>query len=161
MNLLILLKEPKLKNLSEKKLIFETSADLDGLKTVAERVFAELKVKKAFCLWLDAEMGMGKTTLTNHLLREFGLSERIPVTSPTYTYLNEYFVNNIWIAHLDLYRMSGSENLYDLGLFETRPFSGYIVEWPRAVIDPDPLQPSHILTIRWKQCSREYRLFET
>lgn len=142
----------------EKKSIFEQSASLESLKEIANKVCNEIKELQTFCLWLDGPMGAGKTTLTRYIMRGLGLSEDIPVTSPTYTYLNEYKIGTRWIAHLDLYRLEGSGDLNDLGLTDTRPFSGYIVEWPEAVEDPDPLHATHILEIKATEPSlRQYR----
>ena len=106
--------------------------------------------------------GRRKTTLSRFLLREMGLDEKIPVTSPTYTYINEYNIDGRWLAHLDLYRLVGSADLQDLGISDTRPFSGYIVEWPNAVEDPEPLHPTHILKIEsTKSSCRTYKFYRT
>jgi tRNA threonylcarbamoyladenosine biosynthesis protein TsaE len=145
-----------------KSLIFEKTSNLSSLEKIAKLISAEIIKEDRFCLWLDADMGAGKTTLTRYILRELGLDEKTPVTSPTYTYLNEYKINGKWIAHLDLYRMNGGDDLYELGLSETRPFSGYIVEWPEAVEDPDPLHPTHILNIQALEPSlRSYKFYKT
>jgi tRNA threonylcarbamoyl adenosine modification protein YjeE len=142
------------------KLIFEKTVNEETLANLAENISEELLSVSEFCLWLDAPMGAGKTTLSRYLLRKMGLDEKIPVTSPTYTYINEYNIDGRWLAHLDLYRLEGASDLQDLGIAETRPFSGYIVEWPNAVEDPEPLHPTHILKIEsTKSSCRTYKFY--
>lgn len=144
------------------ELIFERISTEETLHEVAKEISKELMSHKEFCLWLDAPMGAGKTTLSRFLLRGMGLDEKIPVTSPTYTYINEYNIDGRWLAHLDLYRLVGSTDLQDLGIADTRPFSGYIVEWPNAVEDPEPLHPTHILKIEsTKSSCRTYKFYRT
>lgn len=147
--------------LNNKKELSHYQSDLKNLHKVAKSIAQELDRWDNFCLWLSADMGDGKTTFTKYLLVALGLSESTPVVSPTYTYLTEYYVNNKWIAHLDLYRLNGSENLLDLGLSDIRPFTGFIVEWPQAVRDPDPLFPTHVLEITASSpVHRLYHFFE-
>ena len=104
-----------------------------------------------FCLWLQGGLGAGKTTFTGSLLRALGLGDSIPVTSPTYTYMNEYHIPSGlaagWYAHLDLYRAAAGLDVGELGVFDARPFRGLIVEWPEMLADPESLAPTHILRI--------------
>lgn len=98
------------------------------------------------CVWLHGEMGMGKTTLMGHLLRSLGLPDGYPVTSPTFSLVNEYPIGDHYFAHLDLYRISGSG--MDEGLLDHRAFAGVFIEWPTAVDDLDLAYPaSHHLRI--------------
>lgn len=118
-----------------------------------------------FCLWLQGGLGAGKTTLTGYLLRAMGLSPSIPVTSPTYTYMNEYCIPSGesagWYAHLDLYRASSHLDVGELGVFDARPFRGFIVEWPEMLADPESLAPTHVLRIELAEggARRLYELF--
>jgi tRNA threonylcarbamoyl adenosine modification protein YjeE len=100
-----------------------------------------------FCLWLIGGLGAGKTTICGHLLRALGLSPAMPVTSPTFTYVNEYRVGDAWYAHLDLYRCGPQTSLEEFGLVDARPYHGFFVEWPSAVPASPALTPTHILSI--------------
>lgn len=79
-------------------------------------------------LWGD--LGAGKTLFTRGVARGLGVPESIPVTSPTFTLINEY-EGRLPLYHLDLYRLS------DLDELETLPWrdvlfgrGAALVEWP-------------------------------
>ena len=110
-------------------------------------------------------MGSGKTTLTRFILRNLGLSEIIPVTSPTFSYLNEYEINSDLYAHMDLFRADGHFEAEDLGLTGEREFRGYFIEWPTQIAHEPFLNPTHKLKIFYDDgCSdiseRNYEFFE-
>ena len=100
-----------------------------------------------FCLWLTGDLGAGKTTLTGHILRALGLTDAMPVTSPTYTYVNEYRIGPLWYAHLDLYRAGPLLELEELGIVDARHYAGFFVEWPAVVPKNPAIAPTHLLTI--------------
>lgn len=78
-------------------------------------------------LLLHGELGAGKSTFARALIRALGHSG--PVPSPTYTLVEPYEVPAGIIYHVDLYRISGEEELRYLGWTELD--EGFrIVEWP-------------------------------
>ncbi len=126
-------------------LIWEADYSLNELDQCAARILRELP--KPFCLWLEAPMGSGKTTLVGFLLRKLGLSEAIPVQSPTYTLVNEYVIKDRYYAHMDLYRARGGFSLDELGVRDTRTYEGFFIEWPEAAGTAETIEPTHILKI--------------
>lgn len=126
-------------------------------------VVAELdKLGSPFRLWLVGDLGAGKTFIAGHILRAFGLSPRIPVTSPTYTYCNEYQVGEHWFAHIDLYRAGSNLALEDLGLVDARSYNGYLVEWPEQVPAHPVIACDFVLKIEFVgQHERRYSLWQT
>ena len=95
-------------------------------------------------------MGAGKTTTTRAILYALGLPEKVPVLSPTYTYMTEYKLpDTSWIAHLDLYRLSDVSSIEEVGFDDRKKYRGVFVEWPPSIdtIYTDMLKPSHLLKI--------------
>jgi tRNA threonylcarbamoyladenosine biosynthesis protein TsaE len=80
-------------------------------------------------LYLQGNLGAGKTTLARGFLRACGVAG--PVRSPTYTLLEIYEVPTVTVLHLDLYRLQQPDELESLGLREwARPGHVWLIEWP-------------------------------
>ena len=80
------------------------------------------------------DLGAGKTAFTRGLARGLGIKD--PVTSPTYTIVNEYLDGRLPLFHFDMYRLASSEDLWDIG-WEDYLLRGGIcaVEWSENVAD--------------------------
>lgn len=87
-------------------------------------------VGPGWIVFLDGQLGAGKTFLTRSILRALGLPPHIPVTSPTFSLMNEYEVK-FPVVHVDLYRMPESSDISDLDLAEHRETSLLVIEWGR------------------------------
>ena len=97
------------------------------------------------------DLGAGKTAFTRGLARGLGITE--PVTSPTYTIVNEYLGGRLPLFHFDMYRLSSEEDLWDIGWEDYLERGGVCaVEWSENVedalegaiavtIEKDPVQP--------------------
>jgi tRNA threonylcarbamoyladenosine biosynthesis protein TsaE len=80
-------------------------------------------------IWLEGDLGAGKTTLVRGLLRAAG--ETGPVKSPTYTLVEVHQVSGIYFYHFDFYRFNQPEEYLDAGLDEYFSGNGIcLVEWP-------------------------------
>ena len=80
------------------------------------------------------DLGAGKTAFTRGLAR--GLGYREPVTSPTYTIVNEYLGGRLPLFHFDMYRLSSSDDLWDIGWEDYLERGGVCaVEWSENVRD--------------------------
>jgi tRNA threonylcarbamoyladenosine biosynthesis protein TsaE len=91
-------------------------------------------------LYLQGELGAGKTTCVRSFLQALGVTR--PVRSPTYTLVEIYSADALTCVHVDLYRLSGEAEAEGLGLRDLAgPGSLFLVEWPEkggaAVPRPD------------------------
>ena len=90
------------------------------------------------------DLGAGKTAFTRGLARGLGCTE--PVTSPTYTIVNEYLSGRIPLFHFDMYRLRSSDDLWDIGWEDYLERGGVCsVEWSDNVADA--MEDAVIITI--------------
>ena len=80
------------------------------------------------------DLGAGKTAFTRGLAG--GLGCREPVTSPTYTIVNEYLSGRLPLFHFDMYRLASSDDLWGIGWEDYLDRGGVCaVEWSENVDD--------------------------
>ena len=97
---------------------------------------------------LHGELGAGKTTFMQGLALALGVTR--PVTSPTFTVCTEYRTSAFTLVHMDLYRLSGPDDLLTIGYPEYLESGAVVaVEWPERagdLIPPDALHVRFSLT---------------
>ena len=82
----------------------------------------------------QGDLGAGKTAFTRGLARGLGYAE--PVTSPTYTIVNEYLGGRLPLFHFDMYRLRSAEDLWDIGWEDYLDRGGVCcVEWSENVAE--------------------------
>ena len=82
----------------------------------------------------EGDLGAGKTAFTRGLAR--GLGYHDPVTSPTYTIVNEYLGGRLPLFHFDMYRLRSADDLFDIGWEDYLDRNGICaVEWSENVAD--------------------------
>ena len=97
------------------------------------RALAE-QLKPGTILAYRGDLGAGKTAFTRGLAKGLGATE--PVTSPTYTIVNEYLSGRMPLFHFDMYRLSCSDDLFDIGWEDYLERGGVCaVEWSENVDD--------------------------
>ena len=79
-------------------------------------------------IYLQGDLGAGKTTFARAFLRALGVTGRIK--SPTYTLLESYNVSRLYLYHFDFYRFNDSDEWQEAG-FEEQLLDQAIVlvEW--------------------------------
>jgi len=84
---------------------------------------------QSLTVFLEGDLGSGKTTLARGLLRALGVTGT--VRSPSYTLLESYAPPGRQVLHLDLYRLNSAAELEGLGLRDALdPGVLLLVEWP-------------------------------
>lgn len=107
-------------------------------ETLAARLAERLKPGTVIAY--QGELGAGKTAFTRGLARGLGCKE--PVTSPTYTIVNEYLGGRIPLFHFDMYRLGCADDLWDIGWDDYLERGGVCaVEWSENVAEAmeDPI----------------------
>ena len=85
------------------------------------------KLQSGAVLALHGELGSGKTCFVQGLARALGV--RQPVTSPTFTIVNEYS-GRCRLVHMDLYRISDPQELLSIDFENYLDTEGIVViEW--------------------------------
>ena len=112
----------------------EFAYSYNTIDNFAKKIIPLLKYKLVF---LEGELGSGKTTLIKQFCKELGFKNQ--VTSPTFPLLNIYKNNDKNIYHADLYRLKNIDEINELGFYEIMENNDwFFVEWPEllyAVID--------------------------
>ena len=100
--------------------------------------------KRFSIIRIDGEIGSGKTTLIKSLCESLGVLQN--VSSPTFSIVNEYLINNkSKIFHFDFFRIKNPLEALDIGL-------------------EDYLESNHLCILEWgqivnKHLPKEYDLF--
>ncbi|SHE32478.1 tRNA threonylcarbamoyladenosine biosynthesis protein TsaE [Desulfacinum infernum DSM 9756] len=103
----------------------------EASRTLGRAIGERLRAGDVVALW--GELGAGKTFLTGGIAQGLGVPEEIPVTSPTFTIINEY-EGRVRLYHLDLYRIGDVDELETLPWREALFGSGAaVVEWPERL----------------------------
>jgi tRNA threonylcarbamoyl adenosine modification protein YjeE len=102
-------------------------ADEAATEMLAEDLAAILRVGDAVALVGD--LGAGKSTLARALLRAVADDAELEVPSPTFTLVQTYDLR-LPLAHFDLYRLTGPEELDEIGFDEMLRERAVLIEWP-------------------------------
>ena len=88
-------------------------ADEASVAHLAERI--ALKLSQGDVIALTGDLGAGKTTSARALIRAVLGDAEAEVPSPTFSLVQTYSSPRLELAHLDLYRLAGDDDLIEIG----------------------------------------------
>ena len=111
-------------------LIIHSDSEAASLE-LGRRIGECLIAGDVLALW--GELGAGKTLLTRGIARGLGIPPEVRITSPTFTFINEY-EGRLHLYHIDLYRVVDAAELDTIPWREVLFGSGVaVVEWPERL----------------------------
>jgi tRNA threonylcarbamoyladenosine biosynthesis protein TsaE len=117
-----------------------TTRSVDETRKLGETIGATVSVGTILALFGD--LGSGKTSFVQGLAGGLGVSDEYYITSPSYTIINEYPGRHP-LFHVDLYRITNSVEIEDIGLYEILNDDGVVaIEWADRM--GKDLPPNHV-----------------
>ena len=105
----------------------------------AKRLAAELTPGDT--LLLEGLLGSGKSHFARSVIHALQANADQPpedVPSPTFTLVQTYIAGTAEIWHADLYRLTASDEVFELGLDEAWQTAICLIEWPDRLGDAAP-----------------------
>lgn len=111
-------------------MLYKSNSPADTEK-IAEEFAKGLKMGDIICL--NGDLGVGKTAFVQGLAKALGITEY--VSSPTFTIVNTYH-GDLVLNHFDVYRITDSEEMFEIGFDEYVYGEGIsVIEWPELIAD--------------------------
>ena len=127
--------------------------ELNNIDNIAKELIDSFKNKIVI---FNGDMGSGKTTIISSIVNFLGAN--VKVSSPTFSIVNEYNVDEGTIYHFDFYRLKNSKEALDLGIYEYLSSGNWnFIEWGEKIQE---LLPEEFTTVNIKVISKEKRLLE-
>lgn len=134
-----------------------TINSLEELKQLAAEIAKRVEPQTVICL--RGDLGAGKTTLSQSIIRHLLADPNLEVTSPTFNLVHLYNASQYNIWHFDLYRLKHLGEAYELGI-EDAFNEVAIIEWPEIIEDILPKNKIDIL-IKLGEQENSRRIFIT
>lgn len=131
-------------------MVWESFCEKDTAK-IGETLAREAKPGEIYLL--EGDLGVGKTVFAKGFALGLGITE--PITSPTFTIIQEYEQGRLPFYHFDVYRIADEEEMFELG-YESYFFGQGVclIEWASLI---QGLLPAECRTIRIeKDLEREF-----
>ena len=130
--------------------ISKNSADT---KKIAAEFVKTLHEGDVICMYGD--LGAGKTAFAQGLAQGLNIGE--PITSPTFTIVNEYY-GDLPLYHFDVYRIADPDEMYEVGYEEYVYGDGIsVIEWAELIEDIFPEKRYNVTIKKDMAESEDYR----
>lgn len=97
---------------------------------LGERLGRKAQPGQVYCL--DGDLGVGKTVFAQGFAAGLGITE--PVSSPTFTIVQQYDGGRLPLYHFDVYRIGDVEEMDEIGYEDCFYGEGVcLVEWPERI----------------------------
>ena len=133
-----------------KKYISNSAADT---QKIAAELVNTLTPGSVICMYGD--LGAGKTAFVQGMAVALEIDE--PVTSPTFTIVNEYY-GKMPLYHFDVYRIGSSDEMFEIGFDEYIDGDGIsVIEWAELIEDILPEDRINITILKNMEKGEDYR----
>lgn len=132
------------------------SNNVEETKKIASELAKTLSAGDVLCMYGD--LGAGKTAFVQGLAKGLGIDE--PITSPTFTIVNEYY-GSLPLYHFDVYRISDPDEMYEVGYEEYVYGDGVsVIEWSELIEDILPEKRYKVTILKDTSEHDDYRKIE-
>lgn len=123
---------------------------------IASEFAKTLKAGDTVCMYGD--LGAGKTAFVQGMAKGLHIEE--PITSPTFTIVNEYS-GTLPLYHFDVYRIADSDEMYEIGYEEYVYGDGIsVIEWAELIEDILPDNRFAVTILKDMSKGEDYRKIE-
>ena len=129
---------------SDKVLLVKVCRSAEDIELLGKSLAPRLQTGDV--IFLNGDLGAGKTTLSRGIIRSKFEDDHMVVTSPSYLLDNSYQLDEQqFIHHMDLYRLPNGADLSMLGVPQIYEQSICLIEWPERI--SEAFMPQSYLTI--------------
>lgn len=134
-------------------MVFESNS-AEETYTFAKKLAEHTVPGTVYCL--HGDLGVGKTVFSQGFAKGLGIDE--PVTSPTFTIVQEYDSGRLPFYHMDVYRISDEEEMYEVGYDDMIEGKGVcLIEWASLIAGILPASYISITILKDTEKGFDYR----
>ena len=112
---------------------------------------------EVYCL--SGDLGVGKTVFAQGFGAGLGITE--PMSSPTFTILQEYTEGRLPLYHYDVYRVGDVDEMEETGFYEYVGGEGVaLIEWAELIEEIIPSNAVHVLIEKEVEKGFDYRVIK-
>ena len=132
---------------------FESHSREETIKFAADMA---AKAEPGEVFTLTGDLGVGKTVFAKGFAKGLGVTE--PVTSPTFTIVQEYLSGRLPFYHFDVYRIGDPDEMEETGFYDYLDRGGVVlIEWAELIGEILPQDCRHITIEKDLQKGFDYR----